>query len=173
MIFFRASSSNYSPKASGSGGSRSGGENITSSPIKDILIKCFCGVCESFFKKSKIEYALKSTGYQILKDQESLEILKKFLIFLKGNSRIRLRAEDFVECYELASDIVHGIKGLEENRADLDDYLDNFYNDKLVNAIDDGTTDDVLYDIMEECSKNLENTREYALFKEELIKKLN
>jgi hypothetical protein len=93
-------------------------------------------------------------------------------VFLKGNGRFRLRAEDFVECFELASDIVHGLKGLEENRADLDDFLDEFWNDKLVNAIDDGTTDDCLWDIMEECSKNLENTKEYALFKEELRKKL-
>lgn len=85
---------------------------------------------------------------------------------------MRLRADDFVECYELASDIVNGFKGLEENRADLDDFLDDFYNNKLVKAIEDGVSDDILYEIMEECSKNLENTKEFKLFKVELQNKL-
>lgn len=93
-------------------------------------MKCFCGVCESFFKRSKIEYCLTSTGYQILRDRESREILKKYITFLRGNGRIRFRIEDFLECFELAEDIVNGQKGLEENRAELDDFLDEFWNGK-------------------------------------------
>lgn len=95
-----------------------------SNPIQD-LIKCFCGVCESFFKRSVIEYALKSNGDEILRNPESREVLRKFLIFRKGRSNFKLQAEDLVDLYALCYDIVEGNKDLEEERADLDDLIFN------------------------------------------------
>lgn len=95
-----------------------------SNPIHD-LIKCFCGICESLFKRTSIEYALKANGDELLRNPEARNILKKFLLFRKGTSKFKLDAEQIVEIYELADDIVKGYKDLEENRADLDDLLFN------------------------------------------------
>lgn len=121
--FFSSSSTSTSssslPTTSGSSGSSGSG---VSNPIQD-LIKCFCGVCESFFKRSTIEYALRSNGDELLRNPEAREILKKYLIYQKGKSNFKQVADEIVMLYELADDILKGEKDLEENRADLDDLL--------------------------------------------------
>lgn len=48
-----------------------------------------------------------------------------------------------------------------------------FQEDYLTNAIDDGTTDNFLHDLIRESAIRLENNEEYSIFKEELKKKLN
>lgn len=68
---------------------------------------------------------MKANGDEILRNPESREVLKKFLIFKKGNSNFKLQADDLVELYALSYDIVEGNKDLEEERADLDDLIFN------------------------------------------------
>jgi len=144
-----------------------------SSPVQD-LIKCFCGICETWFKRKNIEYALKSKGEEILRDNESRSILKKFIVYNKGGSNFKTPVEEIVECFELAQEILSGEKDLEENRADLDDLCyTEYWEDYLTNAIDDGTTDDFFHDLIRESGVRLERTDEYSIFKDELIKKLN
>jgi hypothetical protein len=144
----------------------------TTSPVEE-LIKCFCGICETWFKRKSIEYALKAKGDEILRDNESRSILKKFVQYNKGGSNFKTPVEEIIECYELSQDILTGEKDLEENRADLDDLCyTEYWEDYLTNAIDDGTTDDFFHDLIRESAIRLERTEEYSIFKDELLKKL-
>ncbi|KAG5670112.1 hypothetical protein PVAND_000395 [Polypedilum vanderplanki] len=141
------------------------------SPIEE-LIKCFCGVCESWFKRKSIIFALKSNGDEILRDAESREILKKFLKY-RQTTRNLLDAQKIVECFELSEDILNGMKDLEEFRADIDDLCYNEdWEDRLIQAIEDGTTDDFFHDLMRESGIRLENDPIFSAFKQELQNKL-
>lgn len=145
----------------------------TSTSTAQELIKCFCGICETWFNRKSIEYALKSNGYEILNDEASRNILRKFSEYNKGNSPFRTILEDILDCFELAQAILNGEKDLEENRAELDDLCyTSYWEDYLVRAIEDGITDDFFHDIMRDSGTRLENSDEYPLFKEELKKKL-
>lgn len=66
---------------------------------------------------------MKANGEELLRDQESREILKKFLIFRKGKSHSKSPAEEVVECYELSEAILQGKKGLEDVKDDLEELL--------------------------------------------------
>ena len=112
--FFSSGFSNFPPQQQQ--------QPSSSSTIQD-LIKCFCGVCESFFKRHSIEYALKANGEEILRDIEAREILKKFLIFRKGSSHSKSPAEEIVECFELAEAILQGKKELEDVKDELEELL--------------------------------------------------
>ncbi|KAL7022143.1 hypothetical protein ACKWTF_012150 [Chironomus riparius] len=153
---------------------RSSGEaGRSTSPVQD-LIKCFCGICDTWFKRQIIEFALKSNGEAILRDDDSRLLLKKFMIYRKNNSNFKTQLEEIVECFELAQDVLNGEKDLEENRADLDDACyTEYWEDYLTRAIDDGTTDDFFHDLIRESSIRLENSAEYSIFKDELKKKLS
>jgi hypothetical protein len=128
-----------------------------------------------------------------LRDPESREILKKFLLSRQKTKNLS-DAQKIVECFELSEGILNGVKDLEENRADIDDlcydedwvmvviYLEkkkpthfngfNFQEDRLTNAIDDGTTNSFFDDLMRESAIRLENDPQYVAFKEELRNKL-
>lgn len=112
-IIFSAGSSN-SNRPDGRGGTNS---------VQELLIKCFCGVCESFFKRPTIEYALKANGEELLRDPEAREILKKFLKFRRGNSRSKSSAFKILELFELCEDILQNKKDLEDNRDDIEELL--------------------------------------------------
>ncbi|XP_070503528.1 uncharacterized protein [Chironomus tepperi] len=155
---------------------RGSGEPTTSgrstNPVPE-LIKCFCGICETWFKRKSIEYALKSNGEAILRDGDSRNILKKFIAYHKAGSNFKTPVEEIIECFELVQDILNGEKDLEENRSDLDDLCyTEYWEDNLTKAIDDGTTDDYFHDLIRESGIRLENSKEYSMFKEELKKKL-
>lgn len=137
------------------------------------LIKCFCGICETWFNRKTIEFALKSNGHEILRDEDARNLLRKFAEYSKGNSPFKTTLEEILDCYELSMDILDGVKDLEENRADLDDLCYTaHWEDELVRAIEDGTTDDFFRAIMRESGTRLEFSDDYPLFKEELKKKL-
>ncbi|CRK87910.1 CLUMA_CG001697, isoform A [Clunio marinus] len=142
------------------------------SPLED-LIKCFCGACESFFKRKHIIQALKANEYEVLSDNELRKILKKFIEFRQGGSYIKPPIMEIVECYELSESILAMEEDLEERRADIDDLcFTEDWEDRLAAAIDDGTTDDFFNELMIECSRRLGEEPEYTMFKEELRKKL-
>ena len=125
------------------------------------------------FKRKSIEYALKSNGEEILRDNESRNILTKFVEYRKCGSNFKSPLQEIVECFELAQEILNGEKDLEVNRADLDDLCyTEYWEDYLTKAIDDGTTDDFFHDLIRESAIRLENNEEYTLFKDELMKKL-
>lgn len=115
----RASSSRNSAQSSSSSSS-------SSNPISE-LIKCFCGVCESYFKKTSIEYALQANGEQLLRDPETREILRKFLIFRRGNSRSKSPAFEILELFELCEAILQKQKNLDDVRSELEDLLFSEY----------------------------------------------
>lgn len=95
------------------------GNARSTSPLQE-LIKCFCGICETFFKRKSIEYALKSNGEAILKDEDSRNILKKFISFRKSGSIFKTQLEEIIECFELVQEILNGEKDLLEYRNDLE-----------------------------------------------------
>lgn len=66
-----------------------------------------------------------------------------------------------------------GEKELEENRDDLEDLcFTEYWENQLSTAVDEGTTEAFLQDLMRESAIRLENLEEYAIFKDELKKKL-
>lgn len=137
------------------------------------LIKCFCGACESFFKRKHVEQALKANEHETLSEKKIRVILKKFLEFRQEGSFIKPPISEIVECFELCEAILTGDEDLEERRADLDDYcFTEEWEDRLSSAIDDGTTDDFLNELMFECSRRMGLEPEYQMFKNELKKKL-
>lgn len=108
--------------SAGSSSNQAGGTSRSTNPIQE-LIKCFCGVCESYFKRPAIEYTLKANGEEILRDPEAREILRKFLIFRKGNSRSKSPAFKIFELFELCENILQGTKDLEDHQDDLEELL--------------------------------------------------
>lgn len=136
-------------------------------------MKCFCGVCETWFQRKNIEYALKSNGEEILRDNESRNILRKFALYRRGTSIFKTTLEEILDCFELCLAIMSGEKELEENRDDLEDLcFTEYWENQLSTAVDEGTTEAFLQDLMRESAIRLENLEEYAIFKDELKKKL-
>jgi hypothetical protein len=137
------------------------------------LIKCFCGVCESLFKREHVEQALKANEYEILNYSDLRAILKKFIEFRQAGSHIKAPIMEIIECYELCESLLNGNDDLEERRADLDDLcFTEDWEDRLSAAIDDGATDDFYRELMLECTRRLGEEPEYQMFKDELKRKL-
>lgn len=142
------------------------------SPLED-LIKCFCGVCESFFKRKHIIQALKANESEILNDEELRSILKKFIEFKHAGSHIKSPISEIIDCYELCVGLLCGDEDLDDRRADLEDLcFTEAWEDNLSAAIDDGTVDDFFRDLIAECSRRLGEEPEYQMFKTEMQKKL-
>ncbi|KAG5670111.1 hypothetical protein PVAND_000394 [Polypedilum vanderplanki] len=142
------------------------------SPIQD-LIKCFCGVCESWFKRKSIEYALKANGEEILRDQESREILIKFLKFRQGKSHFQSPAQKIVHCFEVSEDVLNGKRNLTEELDEVNEICyTEAWEERLTQAIENGITNDFFHDLMRESAIRLENDSQFVAFKEELKKKL-
>jgi len=142
------------------------------SPLED-LIKCFCGACESFFKRKHVKQALKANECETLKDTELRDILKKFVEFKQAGSHIKPPISDIIECYELCEGLLCGDENLDDRKDDLEDLcFTEAWEDGLSSAIDEGTTDDFYSELMAECTRRLGEEPEYQMFKEELEKKL-
>lgn len=153
-------------------GSKSSHHTRSKSPLEQ-LIKCFCGTCESFFKRKHVEKALKANEHETLSEKKVLNILKKFIEFRQAGSHIKPPISEIIECFELCKAILRGEEDMEERRDDLNDYcFTEDLEDKLSAAIEDGTTDDFFNELMFECSRRLGEEPEYQMFKNELKKKL-
>lgn len=142
------------------------------SPLDD-LIKCFCGVCESFFKRKHVVQALKANENEILSDSQLRAILTKFVEFRQAGSHIKPPISEILDCYELCQSLMAGEEDLEERRADLDDLcFTEDWEDRLSAAIDDGATTDFYQELMLECARRLGEEPEFHMFKDELRRKL-
>lgn len=142
------------------------------SPLDD-LIKCFCGACESFFKRKHVKQALKANERELLNDNELRVILKKFIEFKQAGSHIKPPILEIIEGYELCESVLSGEEDLDDKRTDLEDFcFTEAWEDRLLEAIDNETTSDFLTDLMVECSNRLGEEPEYQMFKDELLKKL-
>lgn len=142
------------------------------SPLEQ-LIKCFCGACETFFKRKHVEKALKANEHETLSEKKIRVILKKFIEFRQQGSHIKPPISDIIECYELCEALLTGEEDMEDRRGDMEDYcFTEDWEDKLSTAIDDGTTEDFLNQLKFECSRRLGEEPEYQMFKNELKKKL-
>lgn len=142
------------------------------SPLEE-LIKCFCGVCESVFKKKNVEKAVVANEYETLQDPDIRDILKKFIIFRQAGSHIKPPIQDLIDCFELCEAVKSGMEDIEERRYDLEDFcFTELWEERLSSAIDAGTIDEFLIELMIECSRRLGEEPEYQMFKEELVRKL-
>lgn len=142
------------------------------SPLED-LIKCFCGACESFFKRKHVIQALKANEYEILSDNDLRAILKKFIESRQGGFPTKPKISEILECFELCDSLLTGHADFDEKRYDLEDFcFTEAWEDKLSKAVDENTTDDFFKDLMIECSRRLGEEPEYRLFKTELQRKL-
>lgn len=142
------------------------------SPLED-LIKCFCGVCETFFKRKHVIQALKAKEYEILNDNDLRAILKKFIESRQAGSHIKPPITEIIECFELCESLLTGEAELDDRQSDLEDLcFTEDWEDRLSAAVDDGTTDDFFKDLMLECSRRLGEEPEYQMFRKELQKKL-
>jgi hypothetical protein len=136
-------------------------------------IECFCGVCKSSFKRKHVELALKANQRETLSEKKVRRILNKFIEFRNTGSRIKPPIQEIVECYELCEAILSGDEAMEERRYDLEEYcFTEDWEEKLSQAIDDGSTDDFLNELMFECTVRLGQEPEYEMFKQEMKKKL-
>jgi hypothetical protein len=116
---------------------------------------------------------LKANEHETLSERKIRIILKKFIEYRQGGSHIKPPISDIIECYELCEAILTGEEDMEERRGDLDDLcFTEDWEDKLTAAIEDGTIDDFLNELMFECSRRLGQEPEYPMFKNELKKKL-
>lgn len=143
------------------------------------MIKCFCGICETWFKRKSIEYAIKANAEEILRDEESKIILKKFLIYRKGDLlkdefRLPSQAERTIECFELSQDIQNGVKDLKECQEKLEDlcFTVNLKTELTMCINKNSSNKDILGKLIVESAKILDTDQEFLMFKDELKKKL-
>lgn len=144
------------------------------SPIDD-LIKCFCGVCESFFKRKHVVQALKTNEHGILREEDLRVILKKFIDYRKSQTNIPLSISRIVDCFELCDAILRGNEDLEDRKDDLEELCFNeTWEERLSDLNDDQEeTEQFLKELMAECGRRLGEDSEYKKFRDELLKKLN
>jgi len=142
------------------------------SPL-EALIKCFCGACESFFKRKHVIQALKANESEILREEELRSILKKFIEFKQDGSHFKPPISQVIECYELCLGLWSGDEDLDDRRSDLEDlcFTEN-WEDRFSASVDEGTTDDFFIELMAECTRRLGEEPEYQMFKKEMERKL-
>jgi hypothetical protein len=111
--------------------------------------------------------------YETLQDPDIRDILKKFIVFRQAGSHIKPPTQDLIDCFELCEAVKRGIEDIEERRYDLEDFcFTELWEERLSTAIDEGTVEEFLIELMIECSRRLGEEPEYQMFKEELVKKL-
>lgn len=143
------------------------------SPLED-LIKCFCGACESFFKRKHVQQALKANEYELLSDVDLRKILSKFIESRQAGSHFKPPIKEIVECFELCEALLSGDEDFDDRRMDLEDFcFTEAWEDQLSAAVEDGVLPDFLTELMIECSRRMGEEPEYQMFKDELMKKLN
>lgn len=129
------------------------------------------------FKRKHVVQAFKANSREILEDSDLRQMLMKFLIYKQGKSHLKSETRKIVECYELCESILFKKEDLDDRRYDLEDAcFTAYYEDQLEAAIDEGTTDDFLRELMGECVRRLAgemDAYEYTAFRAELEKKLN
>ena len=114
------------------------------------LIKCFCGVCETWFQRKYVKEALKANVNELLREKELRQILQKYLEHLERSQGLKPVMSKIIKCYELCEAILDCEEDFEENREDLEDFCFNEdWEDKLGAAIDDGTTTEFLEELVE------------------------
>lgn len=137
------------------------------------LIKCFCGTCESWFKRKHVKQASQANTTELLREEELRAILKKFIEFRQAGSHIRPPISEILECYELCDLIRTGQEDLDDRMMDLEDLcFTELWENRLSAAVDNETVDEFLLELMAECARRLGEEPEYQMFKEELLKKL-
>jgi hypothetical protein len=120
-----------------------------------------------------VEQALKANQSETLSEKNIRAILKKFIEFRYTGSHLKPPIQEILDCYELCEAIQSEVEDFEERRDDLEELcFTEEWEDKLSEAIEEGTTVDFLNDLMYECSRRLGEEPEYQMFKEELKKKL-
>lgn len=141
------------------------------SPLED-LIKCFCGVCETFFKRKHVIQALKANESEILNDNDLRAILKKFIASIEYG-HIKPPISGIIECYELCESLLIGEEDFDDRRSDLEDLcFTEYWEERLSEAADDNTIDEFYKELMLECSRRLGEEPEYDKFKKKLQEKL-
>lgn len=124
-----------------------------------------------------MEQALKANSRELLEDNDLRAMFMKFLVFKQGRSNLKSEARKIVECYQLCEDILHKKEDLEDRQFDLEEAcFTTYYETQLETAIEEGTTDDFLLELMAECTRRLSGEMdgyEYKAFRTELEKKLN
>lgn len=120
-----------------------------------------------------MKQALKANENEILSDKELREILKKFLEFRQAGSHIKPPILEIVEGYELCESVLTGEEELDDKQMDLEDFcFTEAWEDRLAEAIEEGTISDFLEELMLECSRRIGEEPEFDMFKDELKKKL-